>query len=375
MPKIYELDSNTDKANANWYSVVQDGAGNAMKNIPLEHLKRLRAYDEDTSGGPVTVNLDDIADWSYEGVVIRDITGDAATNNITINAGGSDTINGGSSYVISEAYGSVTIVESGPAQMIVSSKASSQPYRVAYIDTADSPYSWPDTIDHLIIDNSGGPVVVNVPGTADGLREMSAMITGDLSVETVTFQNGSGETVNKIDPWLVQDRSYENQIINFKPDLTNGTWNIYKADGRDYGEVYARSAADSTTISVVNTPVKIDAVTTDGEFNGGFTNDSSTDNRIKNETGATVNVKCSARVTMNDGGGGANDYTLYIAKNGTVENKTGQRVRVSTTNVQITSSGIIELADDDYVEAWIENNTSTDNITIEDLHLVAERIY
>lgn len=64
----------------------------------------------DTSGGAVTVNLPIAAAWATANpfgneLVIQDITGNAATNNITPSLNGGDTFRGGSAPVISTAYG------------------------------------------------------------------------------------------------------------------------------------------------------------------------------------------------------------------------------------------------------------------------------
>jgi hypothetical protein len=48
--------------------------------------------------------------------VISDVTGSGASNNITINRAGSDTIHGDASYVIETAYGTVTLVSDGTSK-------------------------------------------------------------------------------------------------------------------------------------------------------------------------------------------------------------------------------------------------------------------
>lgn len=63
-----------------------------------------------TVAGAVTVNLPAGTDGRW--FVVADQKGDAATNNITINASGAETINGSASYVISDANGAVVLVYS-----------------------------------------------------------------------------------------------------------------------------------------------------------------------------------------------------------------------------------------------------------------------
>lgn len=68
-----------------------------------------------TSSSAVTVNLPAISTLDFPNLVIniKDAGFSAGTNNITVNAGGSDLIDGASSYVIDTNYESITLVNDG----------------------------------------------------------------------------------------------------------------------------------------------------------------------------------------------------------------------------------------------------------------------
>lgn len=73
-----------------------------------------------TSGGAVTVNLESAARCGRGHIVtVKDFNGAAASNNVTINRNGSDTIQGSASYTISTNYGVVRLMSDGSATWLV----------------------------------------------------------------------------------------------------------------------------------------------------------------------------------------------------------------------------------------------------------------
>lgn len=373
--RIYELTENTGKALAGWFTVIQKTAGATAERIDMQYLRRVRIYEVDTSASAQTVNLDAISNWDYEGVMIMDISGNAGTNNITINAGGADLINGGSSFVISKDYGSTAMYATGSTAMqIASDVAPGDLYNIKSIDNTDSPYTLEDEVDLLLIDNSTGAVVVNLPATANGKRKFDAVPLASPFINSVTIQSSTGELVNRVNPWLIQDASYANQIISILADTVNGEWYTHNTSPHDYMEVYANQAADDTPIAAIDTPVKIDVPTSVGEENGGFTSDGGTSNRIKNETGATIKARVRVSATLSEAGGAGDLMSLYIAKNGSTIAKTQKQVTITGNNSQITTEAVVEMADNDYVEGWISNNSNADDPTIDDFTMIVERV-
>lgn len=65
----------------------------------------------DTSGGAATVTLPAAAANRY--VILKDSTGDAFSNNITVNTPGAETIDGAASFTMNSEYGSETFVSDG----------------------------------------------------------------------------------------------------------------------------------------------------------------------------------------------------------------------------------------------------------------------
>jgi hypothetical protein len=63
----------------------------------------------DTSSNPITVTLSSANTQSGNTITIKDKSGNASTNNITIDTEGSETIDGASSLTLSSDFGSVTV--------------------------------------------------------------------------------------------------------------------------------------------------------------------------------------------------------------------------------------------------------------------------
>lgn len=67
----------------------------------------------DTTSGAVTVSLPTAADMQDKEIHIKDAIGNAAANNITVDAEGSETIDGNSTYVLNVNWENVMLVSNG----------------------------------------------------------------------------------------------------------------------------------------------------------------------------------------------------------------------------------------------------------------------
>lgn len=134
------------------------------------------------------------------------------------------------------------------------------------------------------------------------------------------------------------------------------------------GELSLSSAA-TTTISTVNTPVKIAGTTT-------FSSDErDVDMPENNRLRYTGTVAKDFHVLVAFGGKSASsnqNFTVYVAKNGTVISKSGNKGFFSSVSFEEPAGFcqvFTELTNNDYVEAWIENNTGTANFDISSLNV------
>lgn len=135
-----------------------------------------------------------------------------------------------------------------------------------------------------------------------------------------------------------------------------------------YAAGYATMIGNSTvtTISTSSTPVKIAGATTNSNLTQKFTH---TSNRLT-YTGALSRLcKITAIVTLSSGNN--RQIGVYIAKNGTVidESETYLTTNSGGRLENGTCQTVSQVTTDDYFEVWVENNTDTNNVTVEDLSL------
>lgn len=139
----------------------------------------------------------------------------------------------------------------------------------------------------------------------------------------------------------------------------------------EIGNYYMLDNTVSTTISATDTPVKISGSTTVNSINQKF---SHTDNKLT-YTGALIrDFQISANASFTSGNNQV--IGLYVAKNGSV---------IASSEMYATTSGsgraesincqtIIEMSQNDYIEMWVENSTSTSNITVEYLNVIVKSL-
>jgi len=136
------------------------------------------------------------------------------------------------------------------------------------------------------------------------------------------------------------------------------------------GAIYVSTSA-TTTISTANTPTKAAGTTTSGTLVH-FDTDGGTNNRLRYTGTATKTFVVTANVSMTSSSGLGVDVTLSLAKNGTNEGQsTIEEGTVTSANSKtISTSWIVSLATNDYVEIFISNTSDTTNLTLERATLV-----
>lgn len=141
------------------------------------------------------------------------------------------------------------------------------------------------------------------------------------------------------------------------------------SNSAEIGAYYMINNATVTTISTSGVPVKVEGTTTANAVSQKF---SHTDNKDTYNGALTRIFKVSVVASFTSGNN--KDISVYIAKNGTID---------PTSEMQSTTDGngraesiacqtILELEENDYIEVWIENNSGTNNITVEYLNVITE---
>jgi hypothetical protein len=136
----------------------------------------------------------------------------------------------------------------------------------------------------------------------------------------------------------------------------------------DYGEVTMDDNATNTTISIQDTAVLVAGTTVAGVTSSNVT--ASTAGRLTYTAATARDFKVTATISHTKIGAGSQQFEFFIAKNGTIETKTRQATSFANTALGPTSlSGIINLAQNDYVEVFVANTGSTDDVRINNIQL------
>lgn len=135
--------------------------------------------------------------------------------------------------------------------------------------------------------------------------------------------------------------------------------------------MFMHGNATATSIGATGVPVKISGNTTINDITQRFSHSA---NRLT-YTGETERVfKVTTILSLTSGN--SHQIGVYIAKNGAV-------IDSSETYITTSASGrlengtchvLVSLNTGDYIENFVENNTSTTNVTVSDLHTLVEAI-
>ncbi len=167
----------------------------------------------------------------------------------------------------------------------------------------------------------------------------SASFVGGFKSVAGTFFGGSRD---ESDPTVEVS-----QIVNVSPSVSEA-----------FGHVDNNALV--TTISTINTPVKVNAVWLDVDKSRfSFSSDGRWTYTGLEDVRLSVGTLC----TVDPAGGSDRDISVYIAKNGSVV--AGSRgFAAASVGSQISSTAVVPFATGDYVEVFLANNSGTQNITV-----------
>ena len=137
----------------------------------------------------------------------------------------------------------------------------------------------------------------------------------------------------------------------------------------EVSQYYMNGNATATTISAINTPVKVLGTTTSASVTQKFTN---TDNKAEYIGSFTRFFKVTATLSVTSGNN--NQVGVYIAKNGTIINESEVYGTTSGTGraENIVVQTLIQLSTNDYIEIFVENATATNGVTVTDLNVIIQ---
>ena len=137
----------------------------------------------------------------------------------------------------------------------------------------------------------------------------------------------------------------------------------------EIAQYFMNGNTTATTITTVGTAVKVAGTTTAALFNQKFDH---SDNRATYLGSRTRFFKVTATLSVQSGNN--NEIGIYIAKNDTLLSES--EIYITTNSGGRAENGmvqtIVELSQDDYIEIFVENDTSTTDVTVTDLNVIID---
>ena len=220
-------------------------------------------------------------------------------------------------------------------------------------------------------------------GLAGNLLELlsTCVITRRFRViysSVVTF--GSTTGINVDVSATVPTESYILDTINFSGGGTYLSGVIDDGDNKalflnckgisntnEISQYYMNGNETNTVVASTGVAYKVLGTTTSSAVTQKFTN---TDNRATYIGSLTRFFKATASLSVESGNN--NQIGVYIAKNGTLINESEVYGTTSGTGrgENIVVQTLVQLSENDYIEIFVENDTSTNNIKVTDLNVI-----
>jgi hypothetical protein len=186
-----------------------------------------------------------------------------------------------------------------------------------------------------------------------GAASSANIADGSLGVMTNVRVSGAGDPLSGI----TSDDTLWNFLLNDEV-----------RDTRTDAMMSLSGNATETTITTINTPVKVDTGDTWVEEGASqFTVDST--GKATYTGGKDVRLPVTIPITAAMASGGTNAVTFYLALNGSVIANSGAANDISTISGRTTIAWQVTLSTDDFLELWAENNDGTVNIIVTDATL------
>jgi hypothetical protein len=141
---------------------------------------------------------------------------------------------------------------------------------------------------------------------------------------------------------------------------------VTAAAQQTYGLVTMHGNTTNTVIAATNTPVLVAGTFVAGTTSSNFT--STTGGRLTYTGASNYTVGVNVSITLRPDSGSNQTLTVHLAKNGTVlTNAKISRVISFGQTGNVSLNFTISLATNDYLELFVSNGTSTDDILVTDV--------
>ena len=146
---------------------------------------------------------------------------------------------------------------------------------------------------------------------------------------------------------------------------------VIPSSAKGYAEMFLTNSTTPTVVSSVGVQYKLAGTTTAGALNMFIMSGS---NRLQ-YTGSTTGFSFSVTVNLSAIAASSNQlFQVSIQKNGTIQTNTIMQTQFGSADQAIGLSGIVSMDPGDYVEIWIQNNTSNKNFIAKYMSFILSQV-
>jgi len=201
--------------------------------------------------------------------------------------------------------------------------------------------------------------------TQDGLYINTSSTTGFGTISSNTFTDTNLTTGELFLPVVSAGVPDYSQTATYTYDIFSNQGILNSTSGT----VMTLNGNTTTTSLTANTPTKVNT-------GGGARAQAlvrftvAADGRCTYNGTKDIYVSMHATLSYDKQGGGTDPYTFYFYKNGSLLTGSGTSIEASTTSGALSMVYGVLMSQNDYIEIYVENTSSNDNMTVSDFQVV-----
>lgn len=218
--------------------------------------------------------------------------------------------------------------------------------------------------------------IISIGATANITRRFRIIYSSIVAFTSTVGINASTSATIPVEGFILDTVNFSGgstYVTGVQQDDNKSNWSECRGvrNSAAISSYYMNGNTTATVIATIGVAVKAAGTTTSAPISQRFTN---TANRATYDGAIQRDFKVSAVLSVNSGNN--NVIGIYIAKNGTLLPESEVYI---TTNAGGRAEGascqvIVAMIDTDYIEIWVENDTSTTAVTVSELNVIVEAL-